>query len=112
MIVMLDAHKHLGSDKGISMAVGTPGTLSALSGQIRVGAPPTKGELVRALADLILVGVEGYYEKYRALAAAIALAVKTIETAGMKVVHGQNRAKGSTVVSIEDPSAVISKKLK
>merc|ERR1719361_1505123 len=66
-IVMLDAHKHLGSDKGISMTMGTPGTLSHLTGHVRVGAAPCRGELIRAIADLSLVGVDGYYEKYQAL---------------------------------------------
>ena len=34
VLITLDAHKHIGSDKGISTVVGTPGTLSALR-QIR-----------------------------------------------------------------------------
>jgi hypothetical protein len=35
-ILTLDAHKHLGADKGISMAMGTPGTLSLLQGRVKV----------------------------------------------------------------------------
>jgi hypothetical protein len=58
-IMTLDAHKHLGADKGISMAMGTPGTLSHLNGRVKVGAQPTRGELARAMADMLLVGSEG-----------------------------------------------------
>ena len=36
VLITLDAHKHIGSDKGISTVVGTPGTLSALKGKIKV----------------------------------------------------------------------------
>lgn len=111
-IVMLDAHKHIGADKGISMAMGTPGTLSHLSGHARVGAPPSVGELVRARADMALVGVDGYYEKYRNLVEAIEVATRTFEAAGLKFVHGHHRAKGSTAFGIEDPSGCTAKKLK
>lgn len=111
-IVMLDAHKHIGADKGISMAMGTPGTLSTLQGHVRVGAGPTNGELVRAMADMALVGVDGYHEKYRKLVSAIEQTTQTIESSGMKIVHAHNRAKGSTAFGVEDPSACIYKKLK
>ena len=37
VIMTQDAHKHLGADKGISMAMGTPGTLSLLEGRVKVG---------------------------------------------------------------------------
>ena len=40
VICTLDAHKHLGTDKGVSTVVGTPGTLSHLAGRPRVGARP------------------------------------------------------------------------
>lgn len=111
-IMMLDAHKHLGADKGLSMVMGTPGTLSALSGHVKVGAQPSHGELVRALADMLLVGVDGYYEKYRALAASVAEATKTMSSAGMKFIHSQNRVTGSTAFGVEDPSGCIGKRLK
>lgn len=111
-IMMLDAHKHLGADKGLSMLMGTPGTLSALSGHVQVGAQPSHGELVRGLADMLLVGTDGYYEKYRALAACVAEATKTMSTAGMKLIHSQNMVTGSTAFGIEDPSGCIGKRLK
>lgn len=111
-IVMLDAHKHLGSDKGISMAMGTAGTLSHLSGYLRVGAAPCRGELVRAIADLSLVSVNGYYEKYDTLASAISGMLGDCEAAGMTIIHSKHRPKGSTVFAIEDPSAVVGKRLK
>ena len=38
IIVTLDAHKHIGSDKGISTVIGTSGTLSVLDGRVKVGA--------------------------------------------------------------------------
>ena len=42
VIVTLDAHKHLGTDKGVSTVVGSPRTLSFLRGRVRCGAQPTK----------------------------------------------------------------------
>eukprot|EP00930_Biecheleria_cincta_P036508 TRINITY_DN25027_c0_g1_i1.p1 TRINITY_DN25027_c0_g1~~TRINITY_DN25027_c0_g1_i1.p1 ORF type:complete len:848 (-),score=132.65 TRINITY_DN25027_c0_g1_i1:57-2600(-) len=111
-MMMLDAHKHLGADKGLSMVMGTPGTLSALSGHVKVGAQPSHGELVRGLADMLLVGTDGYYEKYRALAASVAEATKTMSTAGMKLIHSQNVVTGSTAFGVEDPSGCIGKRLK
>lgn len=111
-IVTLDAHKHLGTDKGISTVIGTPGTLSHLTGHVKVGAQPTKAELVRGLADMLLVGVEGYQQLYRDLAVALEGAAKTIESNGMTIVHARNRIKGSTVLAVEDPSAVMTRKLK
>lgn len=111
-IMMLDAHKHLGADKGLSMVMGTPGTLSALSGRVKVGSQPSHGALVRGLADMLLVGVEGYYEKYRELAACVAEATKTMSSAGMKFIHSQNRVSGSTAFGVEDPSGCIGKKLR
>lgn len=112
IVVMLDAHKHLGADKGVSMSMGTRGALSPLKGAIRVGAAPCKGELVRAIADLSLVGVEGYYTKYHALVSAVETATRTMEASGMMIIHSHHRIKGSTVLAVEDPSALTSKKLK
>ena len=43
-IVTLDAHKHLGTDKGVSSVVGTPGTLSHLRGHVKVGAQPVSDQ--------------------------------------------------------------------
>jgi hypothetical protein len=111
-IVMLDAHKHLGADKGISMTMGTEGTLSHLSGHVRVGAAPCRGELIRAIADLSLVGVDGYYEKYHGVVAAIDGVLKSLQANGMKLMNRQHRAKGSTVFAFEDPSAVMQVELK
>ena len=47
VLVTLDAHKHLGSDKGVSTVVGTRGTLERLRGKIKVGSQPSKA--IRAL---------------------------------------------------------------
>lgn len=111
-IVMLDAHKHLGADKGVSMVMGTTGTLSHLAGSVRVGAAPSRGELVRAIADLSLMGIEGYYQKYHSLASAVETLAQKLEAAGMTVIRRHNRARGSTVIAVEDPRAVVGKLLK
>lgn len=92
--------------------IGTPGALAPLRDHVRVGAQPSKGELIRALADFLLVGVHGYHEKYLELAALIATAVASFEAAGMKVVNSDHRLSGSTVFGIEDPNAVLTKQLK
>mmetsp|Transcript_118760 Transcript_118760/g.222014 ORF Transcript_118760/g.222014 Transcript_118760/m.222014 type:complete len:863 (-) Transcript_118760:18-2606(-) len=111
-IVTLDAHKHLGTDKGVSSVIGTQGTLSCLEGYVKVGAQPSKDELIRALANLWYVGQMGYYELYHNLASAVERTVESIESAGMTIVHAKNRVKGSTVFAVEDPSGLINKKLK
>lgn len=111
-VVMLDPHKHIGADKGMSVAVGTVGTLSHLSGKLRVGSRPSGGETVRAWADGLLVGVDGYIQKYRELGSAVASTVAAFEDVGLKAIHGCNRITGSTVVSIEDPSGVMGRRLK
>jgi hypothetical protein len=145
-VVTQDAHKHLGTDKGVSTVVGTPGTLSHLTlevdpaaaaasaaaaaagsgsgsgsgvghgtgakGCVRVGSQPSKGQLVRAIADCFLVSVEGYYAKYRRLASEVSGAAAAIEAAGLTVVHGANRAKGSTVLAVEDESCALAERLK
>ena len=112
LIVTLDAHKHLGVDKGVSSCVGSPGTLSHLAGSVRVGAQPTKGMLVRALADLLLVGVDGYTRIYRELAEQMRRVEAAVEAAGLAVVHRSHRAAGSSVISAEDPAGVLMRKLK
>ena len=87
LIVTLDAHKHLGTDKGVSTVTGTPNTLSYLRGAIKVGCQPAKGELVRALADMMLVGVEGYTQKYTTLSGELERARDTITGAGLTIVY-------------------------
>jgi hypothetical protein len=111
VMVTIDAHKHLGTDKGTSTVVGTRGTLATMQGHVKVGSQPNKGELVRALADLYLVGVEGYYKLYRELAAKVETLAKSIETNGMKVIHSENRIRGSTVLAVEDPAGIMTRKL-
>jgi hypothetical protein len=111
-IVTLDAHKHLGTDKGVSTVVGTTGTLSNLKGHVKVGAQPTREELVRAIANMRLVGKDGYYKQYRELSDAVERVIQAVESAGMTVVHARNRVKGSTVVGVEDPSGACGKMLK
>jgi hypothetical protein len=71
IMVTLDAHKHLGTDKGISTVTGTPGTLAALDDHIKVGSGPRHEDLVRGLASMRLVGEHAYLEKYRALGTSI-----------------------------------------
>lgn len=111
VIVTLDAHKHLGTDKGLSTVIGTPGTLSRLSSHIRVGAQPSIPTLIRAIASMRLIGSRGYVEKYRELGLAVSTTVAGLEEEGMVIVHGHNRVAGSTVFSVEDPSGVMIKKL-
>lgn len=111
-IVTLDAHKHLGTDKGVSTVVGTQGTLSNLKGHVVVGAQPTRAELVRAIADMMLVGRDEYYKKYHELSAAVERVAEAVETAGMTIVHKRNRVKGSTVIAVEDPSCKCMRLLK
>eukprot|EP00746_Dinoflagellata_sp_MGD_P009494 gnl/MRDRNA2_/MRDRNA2_119322_c0_seq1.p1 gnl/MRDRNA2_/MRDRNA2_119322_c0~~gnl/MRDRNA2_/MRDRNA2_119322_c0_seq1.p1 ORF type:complete len:685 (+),score=104.75 gnl/MRDRNA2_/MRDRNA2_119322_c0_seq1:194-2056(+) len=111
-LVTLDAHKHLGTDKGVSTVVGSPGTLSRLEGHVKVGHQPSAGELLRALADMMLVGVDGYNSLYYELNIALENASKTIESNGMTIVHSRNKIKGSTVLACEDPSAAMTGRLK
>ena len=112
MMVTLDAHKHLGTDKGVSTVIGTAGTLANLEGHVKVGSQPGKGELVRALSNMKIVGADGYRTMYLDLAARIAQACQLISDAGMTIVHAQNKTVGSTVIAVEDPSAVMIIKLK
>ena len=112
VICTLDAHKHLGTDKGVSTVVGTPGTLSHLGGRPRVGARPSRGHLARAVADVLFVGVHGYVNKYRALAREVAKAERLISSSGMTVVHACHRAPGSTVLAVYAPASALTSKLK
>jgi len=110
-IITIDAHKHLGCDKGISTIVGTEGTLAYLNGHVKVGSQPNKGELVRALCDMLLVGVDGYYDLYHGLTANIERVSEVIKEHHLNIIHANNRIKGSTVISVEDPSGVMMKRL-
>lgn len=112
VIVTQDAHKHLGVDKGLSTVVGTHRILSALQGSRRVGARPGAADLVRALANMKLLGKQGYVRLYRELGERIAEAVSAIEAGGMKVIHAHNRMPGSTVIAVEDPSGAVAPRLK
>ena len=78
----------------------------------QVGSQPTRGELARAMADMLFVGLEGYHAKYNALAAAVDGAVGKIAAAGMTIIHGEHRARGSTAFSVEDPSAAVGRMVK
>eukprot|EP00927_Polykrikos_kofoidii_P034798 TRINITY_DN2943_c0_g2_i1.p1 TRINITY_DN2943_c0_g2~~TRINITY_DN2943_c0_g2_i1.p1 ORF type:complete len:873 (+),score=144.30 TRINITY_DN2943_c0_g2_i1:91-2619(+) len=111
VIVMNDAHKHMGLEKGISTIIGTSKIMSWLKGRARVGARPHVADLVRALANVKLMGQEGYQKLYTDFNEAIEGAVKTIEDTGMTVIHKQHRVKGSTVIAVEDPSGAVSRKL-
>lgn len=113
VIVTQDAHKHLGTDKGISTVIGTKGTLSFLDGHVKVGCQPRQRDLVRAIASMRLVGANGYVEKYRAVGEAVDAAVDSLENVlGKSVVHKSNRVRGSSVFAFEDPSGLMHKKLK
>jgi len=111
-IVTIDAHKHLGTDKGISTVVGTQGTLSVLAGHVKVGAQPGQADLVRALGNMHLVGRDRYVQLYHELGARVARAVEVIEGIGMTIVHKNNRVVGSTVIAVEDPSGTLARKIK
>jgi len=112
VIVMQDGHKHLGVDKGLSTITGTNGILSYLKGHRRVGFQPQKADLVRALADVKLMGKEGYDKLYNNFNEAIEKLVRGIEAAGMRLIHRDNRIVGSTVIAVEDPSGAMAMKLK
>lgn len=112
VLVTIDAHKHLGADKGISTIIGSPGTLSCLQGKVRVGAQPESEDLVRAIANMQLVGIDGYYDLYHNLGAAFQKASSVIEDAGMSIVHKQNKSPGSTVISVESKSGIMIRALK
>jgi len=112
VMVTLDAHKHLGTDKGVSTVIGTPGTLSHLKDAVLVGSQPSEEELVRAISDMWLVGIDGYYRLYEKLVIEVDKGIRRIQAAGMTLIHARNRYPGSTVIAIEDPSAVLMKRLK
>ena len=67
---------------------------------------------MRALADMLLVGVDGYFAKYRDLAARVRDAEARLQAAGVALVHARNRARGSTVIAATDPCGVATKRLK
>ena len=77
VLMTLDAHKHLGADKGLSTVVGTKGSLRALRGALRVGARPTRHALVRALANVASVTPQGYDTIYRNLASRVKVVEET-----------------------------------
>eukprot|EP00927_Polykrikos_kofoidii_P034797 TRINITY_DN2943_c0_g1_i1.p1 TRINITY_DN2943_c0_g1~~TRINITY_DN2943_c0_g1_i1.p1 ORF type:complete len:855 (+),score=133.84 TRINITY_DN2943_c0_g1_i1:76-2640(+) len=112
VIVMNDAHKHMGTDKGISTIIGTSNIMTWLNGRARVGARPQVPGLVSALANVRLMGNDGYQKLYTDFSVAVEGFVKKLEDKGMKVIHKENRLKGSTVIAVEDPSGAVSQKLK
>ena len=113
IIVTLDAHKHLGTDKGISSVIGTRGTLSLLTNSIKVGAQPSEKNLIRALACMQMVGKEKYVQQYSLLGEYMAKLERVVEDQlGLVVIHQKHRVKGSTVLSVEDPSGIYKQKLK
>ena len=112
IIVTIDAHKHLGTDKGMSTVIGTPGTLSHLTGHIRVGGQPTTNDLIRALTSIRLVGVQQYETLYHELGLAVQKVCRIVQENGMKIIHSEHRSIGSTVVSVEDPSGYMKRKMK
>jgi len=107
IMVTIDAHKHMGAEKGISTVFGTAGTLSSLEESVRVGAEPSVGALARTIANLSLMGHSGYSTLYRRLQAAVARAIQKLEAAGLRLVRSQHRRVGSTVMCFEDPSGAV-----
>ena len=91
-LVSLDAHKHMGAEKGISTVFSTQNTLSrVMQGKIRVGAEPSDGDLIRAILDLNSFSVKGYENLYRDLQDIISHAVRKLENAGMRQVRTAHR---------------------
>eukprot|EP00656_Telonema_subtile_P014730 TRINITY_DN1760_c0_g1_i7.p1 TRINITY_DN1760_c0_g1~~TRINITY_DN1760_c0_g1_i7.p1 ORF type:complete len:890 (+),score=259.59 TRINITY_DN1760_c0_g1_i7:363-3032(+) len=112
VLVTLDAHKHLGTDKGLSTVIGTPNTLSRLTGRLPVGVQPGRAVLVAALADMLLIGADGYHTLYHQLAGEVEKAAQAITAAGMTVVHAEGKMPGSTVLAVEDSSGIMTRRLK
>ncbi len=107
-IVLKITHKHFGMDKGLSTIAGTKGALSIiLKGCRRVGFQPPREDPVQALANLRFVSVKAYYGLYRNLSTAIERAVSKLESAGLKMIHGRHRIKGSYVMAFKDPSGAV-----
>ena len=104
VLMTLDAHKHLGADKGLSTVVGTKGSLRALRGALRVGARPTRAALVRALANVASVTASGYDTIYRNLASRVKVVEETCSALQLDVVHACHRKEGSTVLAVHDPA--------
>ena len=104
VLMTLDAHKHLGADKGLSTVVGTKGSLQALRGALRVGARPTRAALVRALANVASVTPQGYDTIYRNLASRVKVVEETCSSLNLDVVHACHRREGSTVLAVHDPA--------
>ena len=104
VLMTLDAHKHLGADKGLSTVVGTKGSLRALRGALRVGARPTRAALVRALANVASVTPQGYDTIYRNLASRVKVVEETCSSLSLEVVHADHRKGGSTVLAVHDPA--------
>ena len=48
----------------------------------------------------MIVGVEGYYDKYAQLGAEVARAARVMSGAGMELVHAAHRRAGSTVLAL------------
>jgi len=91
-LVSLDAHKHMGAEKGISTVFSTQNTLSrVMQGKIRVGAEPSDGDLIRAILDLNSFSVKGYENLYRDLQDIISDTVRKLENAGMRQVRTAHR---------------------
>lgn len=68
--------------------------------------------LVRALADMMLVGVDGYKRKYEALARRVGEVEAAVEAAGLRVFNGHHRVRGSSVIGVEDEAGVVARRLK
>lgn len=72
---------------------------------------PGRNALLRAIACMRLMGRQAYIDAYGKLGDAVENVVRVVENAGMRLFHKSFRAGGSTVISVEDPSGLMSKKI-
>ena len=106
-IVTFDLHKHVGTDKGMSVTIGTPGTVDRLTAYPQVGAEPEYTDLYRAYTCMHTIGPEGYQRHYRSLKNEITLATGILASAGILLISSDRRPIGSTVIAAYDPFAAI-----
>ena len=103
----------------LAMHLQTASWLNSPTSSLAAASPPLlsptralRCQLIRYAVARCLVGVTGYREKYCTLTRELEDAVGKIESVGIPIVNGHNRIKGSTVIAVEDPSAVMARKLK
>jgi hypothetical protein len=85
--------------------------LICISNSTHTDFQPGRNALLRAIACMRLMGRQAYIDAYGKLGDAVANVVRVVENAGMRLFHKSFRAGGSTVISVEDPSGLMSKKI-